>query len=247
MQKTLFVPVSLPRTARAQRRVCVSKKYLCVNANKIPTRLNRCYYGNVNPRHVNPKMQESEMNCFFARPACRMVFGAGIAALSLAAAYADEEKGPFIPRIILSSTIPANGDLNPYGLAFVPDGLAPGGTIAPGDVLVSNFNDLNNCQGKGTTIIKLTPNSAVAPAVSPGSSGNALTFFAGQEPGLTLALGVLRRGFVIVGNVLTTDCMSDTVAGGKLQVVDRNGKLVAARSEERRVGKECRSRCSPYP
>jgi len=168
------------------------------------------------------------MNCFFARPACRMVFGAGIAVLSLAAAYADEEKGPFIPRIILSSTIPANGDLNPYGLAFVPDGFASGGTIAPGDVLVSNFNDFNNCQGKGTTIIKLTPNSAVAPAVPVGSSGNAITFFAGKEPGLTLALGVLRRGFVIVGNVLTTDCMSDTVAGGKLQVVDRNGKLVAA-------------------
>jgi DNA-binding beta-propeller fold protein YncE len=173
-------------------------------------------------------MQESKMNGFFALPASRIIFGASIAVLSLAAAYADEETKPFIPRIILSSTIPMNGDLNPYGLAFVPEGFASGGTIKPGDVLVSNFNDFNNCQGKGTTIIKLTPNSAVAPGVSPGQSGNALTFFAGKEPGLTLALGVLRRGFVIVGNVLSTDCMSDTVAGGKLQVVDRTGKLVAA-------------------
>src|SRR5260221_10931523 len=139
------------------------------------------------------------MNCFFARPACRMVFGAGIAVLSLAAAYADEEKGPFIPRIILSSTIPANGDLNPYGLAFVPDGFASGGSIEPGDVLVSNFNDLNNCQGKGTTIIKLTPNSAVAPAVAPGQSGNALTYFTGKQPALALPLGVLQRSLVVLG------------------------------------------------
>jgi hypothetical protein len=167
------------------------------------------------------------MNWFSARLACRIVLGAGIAALSLAAAYADEETKPFIPRIILSSTIPANGDLNPYGLAFVPDGFAPGGTIARGDVLVSNFNDFNNCQGKGTTIIKLTPNSAVAPAVPAGSNGNALTYFAGQQPGLTLALGVLRRGFVIVGNVPTTDCTSNAVADGTLQVADRKGNLVA--------------------
>ena len=167
------------------------------------------------------------MNWFFARFACRIVFAAGVAALSLAAAYADEQTRPFIPRIILSSTIPANGDLNPYGLAFVPDGFASGGSIEPGDVLVSNFNDLNNCQGKGTTIIKLTPNSAVAPAVAPGQSGNALTYFAGKQPGLTLALGVLQRGFVVVGNMPTTDCTSATVADGTLQVADRHGKLVA--------------------
>ena len=164
---------------------------------------------------------------FFARFACRIVFGAGIAVLSLVAAYADEETKPFIPRIILSSTIPANGDLNPYGIAFVPDGFASGGIIAPGDVLVSNFNASNNFQGTGTTIIKLTPNSAVAPAVPAGQNGNAFTYFAGQQPGLTLALGVLRRGFVIVGNVPTTDGTSATVADGTLQVADRNGKHVA--------------------
>jgi hypothetical protein len=165
------------------------------------------------------------MNRSFAPFACRIVLGAGIAVLSLAAVYADGN--PFIPRIILSSTIPANGDLNPYGLAFVPDGFAPGGTIASGDVLVSNFNDFNNLQGRGTTIIRLTPNSAVAPAVPVGQKGNALTYFGGKQPGLTLALGVLRRGFVIVGNVPTTDGTSATVADGTLQVADRHGKLVA--------------------
>jgi hypothetical protein len=167
------------------------------------------------------------MNRFFARSGRRMVCGAGVAVLSLTAAYADDETKPFIPRIVLSSTIPTNGDLNPYGLVFVPDGFAPGGAIAAGDVLVANFNDFNNLQGRGTTIIKLTPNSAVAPAVPVGSSGNALTFFAGQQRGLTLALGVLQRGFVIVGNVPTADGTSNTVSDGTLQVVDRTGKLVA--------------------
>src|SRR5215470_14554296 len=108
------------------------------------------------------------MNRSFARFACRTVFSAGVVVLSLAAVYADEN--PFIPRIILSSTIPANGDLNPYGLAFVPAGFASGGIITPGDVLVSNFNNSTNCQATGTTIIKLTPNGAVAPA------GTAFTF-----------------------------------------------------------------------
>jgi hypothetical protein len=166
------------------------------------------------------------MNSFIARLASRIVLGVGIAASPLAAARADEAE-PFIPRIILSSTIPANGDLNPYGLVFVPDGFAPGGAIAPGDVLVSNFNDFNNLQGRGTTIIKLTPNSAVAGAVPVGQSGNATTFFAGQQFGLTLALGVLRRGFVIVGNVPTVDGTSATVADGALQVADKTGKFVA--------------------
>jgi hypothetical protein len=64
--------------------------------------------------------------------------------------------------------------------------------IAPGDVLVSNFNAKNNLQGTGKTIIKLTPNGAVAPTVPAGQApGNAVTFFAGRQPGLTLALGVL--------------------------------------------------------
>jgi hypothetical protein len=166
------------------------------------------------------------MNSFIERFACRLVCSTGIAMLSLAA-YAEEGAKPFIPRIIISSTIPANGDLNPYGLAFVPDGFAPGGTIAPGDVLVANFNAKNNLQGTGRTIIKLTPNSAVAPAVPAGQKGNAVTFFAGKQPGLTLALGVLRGGFVIVGNVPTKDGTSNTISDGKLQVADRNGKLVA--------------------
>jgi hypothetical protein len=62
-------------------------------------------------------------------------------ALGLAAANALADgfdiDDAFIPRIINSSTIPANGDVNPYGVAFVPDGFAPGGTITAGDVLAA--------------------------------------------------------------------------------------------------------------
>jgi hypothetical protein len=79
----------------------------------------------------------------------------------------------FLPRHIVSSTIPGNRDLNPYGVAFVPQGFPSGGLISVGDVLVSNFNDVNNCQGQGTTIIQFTPDNptnSVAPGVPAMSS-----------------------------------------------------------------------------
>jgi hypothetical protein len=54
------------------------------------------------------------------------------------------------------STIPSNGDVNPYGVAFVPEGFPTGGTLNPGDLLVSNFNNSTNTQGTGTTIIDIS-------------------------------------------------------------------------------------------
>lgn len=82
--------------------------------------------------------------------------------LSLATVSGNERQ--FLPSLIISSTIPANGDLNPYGVALVPKGFPAGGMVAPGDILVSNFNNSSNMQGTGTTIIKLTPNGIVAPS-----------------------------------------------------------------------------------
>ena len=32
------------------------------------------------------------------------------------------------------STVPANGDQNPYGVAFVPQGFPSGGALNPGDI-----------------------------------------------------------------------------------------------------------------
>ena len=151
------------------------------------------------------------------------VLVASFGIFTMAGALADEdEDGPFIPKLINSSTIPSNGDLNPYGVAFVPDGFPAGGTIAAGDVLVSNFNSPGNIQGAGTTIVKLTPSGTLAPP------GAAETFFTSKpkRAGLSTALGVLRRGFVIVGNVPTTDGTFATIGQGALQVIDRHGKLV---------------------
>ena len=133
-------------------------------------------------------------------------------------ARADE---PFLPLEINSSTIPANGDLNPYGVAFVPRGFPGGGAIAAGDVLASNFNNSANVQGTGTSIIQLNPHGTLAPP------GSAVTFFTSSLPGLSTALGALRGGYVLVGNVPTSNGMFDTIGQGALQVINRYGKHVA--------------------
>jgi hypothetical protein len=127
----------------------------------------------------------------------------------------------FIPKLVNSSTIPDNGDLNPYGVAFVPKGFPAGGLIAAGDVLAANFNSsTNNFQGTGTTIIQFRPRGDIAPP------GAATMFFNSDLPGLSTALGVLRGGFVLVGNVPTTDGTAATIGKGALQILDRHGKLV---------------------
>jgi hypothetical protein len=171
---------------------------------------------------------------FFTRICCPTLLTA-CAWLSLAAIPAEAANiNAFLPKFHVSSTIPGNGDLNPYGVAFVPASFPSGGAISPGDVLVSNFNDINNCQGQGTTIIKFTPNNSaapdsVAPAVPAGQPGNAITFFSSSMFGLSTALGVLKNGFVIVGNVASAPpnggCSSMALPG-VLQVIDRNGHLV---------------------
>ena len=126
----------------------------------------------------------------------------------------------FLPAAINSSTIPANGDVNPYGVAFVPHGFPSGGSIVAGDVLAANFNNSSNVQGTGTTIVSLPGRGPIAPP------GEATTFFTSKLPGLSTALGVLRGGFVVVGNVPTKDGTFATIGRGALQVIDRNGKLV---------------------
>src|SRR4029077_8209211 len=64
----------------------------------------------------------------------------------------------FLPdQFRILSTVPHNGDLNPYGIAFVPLGFQSGtGPLRPGQVLVSNFNNSANLQGTGTTIVRVS-------------------------------------------------------------------------------------------
>jgi len=149
----------------------------------------------------------------------RIILAAGLGLWATFASASDSDDA-FIPRVINSSTMPANGDVNPYGVAFVPEHFPEGGKIAAGDVLVSNFTDSNNLQGGGTTIVQLRPRGPLA------LPGTAVVFFPSELTGLSTALGVLRAGFVIVGNVPTTDGMIDTIGKGALQVIDRHGHLV---------------------
>jgi hypothetical protein len=127
------------------------------------------------------------------------------------------EDKPFLPGPVrVVSTVPANGDLNPYGVAFVPPVFPTGGTINPGDVLVSNFNASTNLQGSGTTIVDVPSNAPVT------------LFFQGTAPlGLTTALSVLQKGFVLVGNFPSPDGTCGSASAGSILVIDKNGHLVS--------------------
>jgi DNA-binding beta-propeller fold protein YncE len=117
------------------------------------------------------------------------------------------------------STVPPIGDVNPYGVAFVPSGFVKGGPLHIGDVLVENFNSSSNLQGTGTTIVDISP------------SGAQSVFYQGpQGLGLTTALGVLANGFVIVGNLPTTYDSNGNVLSigqGSLLILNRYGTEVA--------------------
>jgi hypothetical protein len=157
-----------------------------------------------------------------ARTGVRFLRDAALAAALALASPHQAAAFPFLPQIVISSTVPPNGDLNPYGVATVPFGFPPGGAAEFGDILVSNFNNSANLQGTGSTIVKLTADGTIAP------NGSASVFFqGGAGTGLTTALGVLKKGFVIVGNVPTADGTVATIQPGALLVLDRNGNLVS--------------------
>ena len=155
---------------------------------------------------------------------CLSLLGTAVALFQFQQVKADDDEkaARFIPSAIISSAVPANGDGNPYGMAFVPQGFPQGGPLKPGDLLASNFNDSAPTQGAGTTIIKLTPVNGQVVA-----SGSASVFFQGPKGlGLTTALGVLHRGFVVVGSVPTTMGTFATIQSGSLLILDRNAHIV---------------------
>ncbi len=119
----------------------------------------------------------------------------------------------------LASTVPANGDENPYAIFVAP---VSAGKLQQGDVLVDNFNDKNNLQGLGTTIVDYRP------------STRALTLFASiprhlpQCPGgvgLTTAMTMLKTGWVIVGSLPSNDGTTATKGQGCLIVLDPQGNI----------------------
>jgi len=124
--------------------------------------------------------------------------------------------GPLHRTSVIASTVPGNGDVNPYGVAVVPRST---GDLFQGNVLVSNFNNKANVQGTGTTITEVTP------------SGHAWTFAKINRNlpgcpggvGLTTALTALRSGWVIVGSLPTKG--GNISGAGCLIVLDRFGHV----------------------
>ena len=132
---------------------------------------------------------------------------------------------PFIksgsPSKMIASTVPSNGDVNPYGLAVVPNSA---GALTAGDYLISNFNAKSNNQGTGTTIVQISPTGkrSVFAKLIPGS-------LSGSCPGgvgLTTALGILPGGYVVVGSLPTTNGKSATAKAGCLIVLNDRGQAV---------------------
>ena len=122
----------------------------------------------------------------------------------------------------VTSTIPSNGDINPYGVVTVPSSV---GKLVAGNLLVSNFNDKENNQGTGTTIVQVTPSgksslfASIDAKTLPGPCPGGV--------GLTTALGIVPGGYVIVGSLPTTNGKSATAQYGCLIVLDSNGKPVS--------------------
>jgi hypothetical protein len=121
----------------------------------------------------------------------------------------------------IASTVPGNGDVNPYGMAVVK---RTTGNLRAGHILISNFNNSSNLQGTGTTIVDVAPD---------GTMGLFATVDAGTLPGscpggvgLTTALVVLEQGWVIVGSLPTTDGTSATAQAGCLIVLNSMGTAV---------------------
>jgi len=125
----------------------------------------------------------------------------------------------------LGSTVPANGDVNPYGVAQVKRTI---GKLRAGHILVSNFNNSGNFQGEGSTIVDMAPDGtmSVFAALNPNSLPNPVSLPAGSCPGgigLTTALVVLKQGWVIVGSLPTKNQGTTFTGSGCLIVLDSLG------------------------
>jgi hypothetical protein len=143
-----------------------------------------------------------------------------VAAAAVTARASEPTIGSLSTVTPLASTVPSNGDLNPYGVALVPK---TQGNLIEGQFLVSNFNNSGNLQGTGTTIVQIA------------ADGSSVSLFAQIDPtqvacpggiGLTTALVALRSGYVIVGSLPTTGPNATINGAGCLIVLNPWGNVV---------------------
>jgi hypothetical protein len=164
----------------------------------------------------------------FLRPLGVLV--ALIACALATAAGAQAFERPFIGSLqkisSIGSTVPTNGDQNPYGIVNVQ---ASTGSLMAGDILISNFNDAGspptgNLQGTGTTIVQMSPSghlslfAQIDPRSLPGPCPGGV--------GLTTALAILPQGYVAVGSLPTSNGLAATAQAGCLIVLDSRGHVV---------------------
>jgi hypothetical protein len=154
---------------------------------------------------------------------------ASSATTSAAASESTSDSEPFLSEFTsvskIASTVPSNGDINPYGIVSVPTSV---GKLKEGRLLISNFNAKEGAkesgQGTGTTIAQISAAGKVSlfatvdaeelPGPCPGGVG------------LTTALDVLPGGYVVVGSLPTTNGKTATARYGCLIVLDSEGKAV---------------------
>jgi hypothetical protein len=155
------------------------------------------------------------------------LLGALIASAALApqAAAPATQPASFLDSVhrqtVLSTTVPENGDQNPYAIVVAP---VPAGSIQKDDVLVDNFNNDGNLQGLGTTIVDYNPTTkklttfASLPRDLAGCPGGV---------GLSTAMTMLKTGWVIVGSAPSSDGTTGTRGPGCLIVLDSSGKVAS--------------------
>ncbi len=119
----------------------------------------------------------------------------------------------------VASTVPANGDVNPYGIVRVSSSM---GKETAGDFLISNYNDKENNQGTGTTIDEVSASGKLS--LFAQISSKALPGSCPGGVGLTTAMSLLPGGDVVVGSLPTTNGKSMTAKLGCLIVLDDNGR-----------------------
>jgi hypothetical protein len=146
------------------------------------------------------------------------------------AVSAEAFEHPFIGSlakiVTVGSTVPGNGDQNPYGIVDVQSST---GSLVAGDILISNFNNgggppTGNLQGTGRTIVQMSPGghlslfAQIGPMSLPGSCPGGV--------GLTTALAILPGGYVVVGSLPTSNGLAATAQAGCLIVLDSEGRVV---------------------
>ncbi len=150
---------------------------------------------------------------------------AALACAALTPGVASAFDHPFIGQFhtitTLGSTVPSNGDVNPYGIVAVP---RSEGALVRGDTLISNFNNEENLQGTGTTIVQVSPTGSLS--LFAQIKASALPGPCPGGVGLTTALAILPGGFVVVGKPAHLQRRSGDREAGCLIVLDNSGQVV---------------------